>query len=807
MLPSGTLFLDRDDVYNDERARYRAYALYDVILRRVEADLASEARPRNMDCLKKVTDDQDKEEYLKQWHTVAEVAEAYPKLLVWLAEGKVAGLRNVFGLLVALARLVPGVRWVLWYIMFRKLADRAPWRHALYEAVRQRYLLEQNEAAKDPHVQPDMFSTTMRAESSRLRLSSVADVTVPVHRMARDDLHAKIVHMSSGCIGLSGLRGSGKSTLIRDLCQHRYGTPKYLPEDEKSFLAGSYPGGPQGNGTETTSVRGLRLLVHAPLRFDAREFVIHLYTSLCDAVLADPWFNKPSFGGNVIGPILLADSGRLTTVLGGLCVIVLLLAAVVLGHYADTHDWLMRTWVVTDWRDWLAWAVAAVLAVVALSIVLRRTRNAVLEVRQVIHLAVDARNRLRRLHYQRTYTLSRGGSLSAPGGAGVTVGASRELAEQAMTLPELIDDFRDFAERVVAALQEKEAEREEQEQKEKKRERKGKNKERGHHDVRLIIGIDEMDHIAEANDACKFLDEISALFGTAGCVFLVAVSPHTLAAIDQRTVPLKTSSGGLFDEMIWVDPLPFHDAATFVNSWVSGMPVWHTALCYVLSGGLPRELSRITRAIVTAADRHKTLTLQEATRRVTDEEIVAFTHRAMASAVSLDNGVAFGLLTPLTTLLLGLTGWDQPTYDAYPPAQEELPSQEELIAEVMGVATRRWTDFPPETAPVTREIVRSFIAGLYFLLTVRVLFERGREAVAGLLPPDTRGPWRHSAPYGGRVPDPAALRELVNVRGALNVSPQFAAALLREVWRNLNGDTADRTFAAALVMLDFLLGQ
>ena len=65
---------------------------------------------------------------LTAWHTVAEVAEAYPKLLVWLAQGRVSGLRNVFGALVAVARLLPGVRAILWHLMFEKVADRAPWR-------------------------------------------------------------------------------------------------------------------------------------------------------------------------------------------------------------------------------------------------------------------------------------------------------------------------------------------------------------------------------------------------------------------------------------------------------------------------------------------------------------------------------------------------------------------------------------------------------------------------------------------------------------------------------------------------------
>jgi hypothetical protein len=795
MLPSGTLFLDRDDVYQDARARYQAYGLYDAILGQVKDDLAGKARSTKMAFPSKVIDDsrgEDKEQLLAKWHTVAEVAEAYPKLLVWLAGGKVSGLRNVFGLLVAVARLVPGVRLVLWYLMFRKVADRAPWRPALYEAVLQRHLRHENTRALSPSVPPDMFRMTMTsAETGRIRLSSVADVTVPVRTRARDNLRTKAVYMSSGCIGVSGLRGSGKSTLIRDLCQHRYGTPENLPGSERSYLGGNYPGGPETGGAETP-VRGLRFVVPAPLRFDPRDFVIYLYTRLCDAVLADPWFNKPSFGGTVLGPFLLASSGRQATALGGLfAAIIAALMAAVLGYYADTQGWPLHSWL-ANWRDWSPWAGMAVLAAVALVLVLRRTRDAALEARQVIHLAVDAENRLRRLHYQRTYTTSHGGSLSAPMGGGISIGASREFAEQAMTLPELIDDFRDFAERVVAALHEKEAEKEERE--------KENGRERSHPDVRLIIGIDEMDHIAAEGDACTFLDEISALFGTTNCLFLIAVSPDTLAAVEQRTVPLKTSSSGLFDEMVWVDPLPFHDAASFVNSWVSGMPVPLAALCYALSGGLPRELSRIARAVVAAAGRGGELTLRQATRRVTDEEIVAFTHRTMASAVSLDNGSAFALLTTLTTLLVQLTGWDQPTYDAYPP------NQSTLITDVLAEATRLWNHSSPKITPVTREIVQSFIAGLYFLLTVRILFERETGTVDELLMPEAGHPRAYSAAYGESEPDPPALRELVHARGALSVSPHLAVALVNQALLNLESNTEQRTYGASLVMLDLLPG-
>jgi hypothetical protein len=170
----------------------------------------------------------------------------------------------------------------------------------------------------------------------------------------------------------------------------------------------------------------------------------------------------------------------------------------------------------------------------------------------------------------------------------------------------------------------------------------------------------------------------------------------------------------------------------------------------------------------------------------------------MASAVSLDNGSAFGLLTPLTGLLVELTGWDQPTYDVYPPDQHEL------IDKVLTEMTRLWNGLAPETTPVTREIVHSFIAGLYFLLTVRVLFERDRDTVDELLMPDAGHPRTYSAAYGASEPDPPALRELVHARAALSVSPDLAVALVNEAWLNLESNAVKRNVAATLVLLDLL---
>src|SRR5437868_6340766 len=129
VLPSEWLFLDRDDVFENESAKRRAKDLY----REIAKEVAKAPEFPQVTPPAGVSDDSasDKNE-LEWWHIMAEVAESYPRLLIWLTEGQVGngGLRNVFGLLIAMLRLIPWVRQGLRRVLFQPAAKLAPWRPA-----------------------------------------------------------------------------------------------------------------------------------------------------------------------------------------------------------------------------------------------------------------------------------------------------------------------------------------------------------------------------------------------------------------------------------------------------------------------------------------------------------------------------------------------------------------------------------------------------------------------------------------------------------------------------------------------------
>jgi len=737
MLPSGRFFLSRDSVYEtDRRARQRALWLYDQVLEDVEktpelnmpkADRHKTRQPPFPKLRGKEPEVGDKE-CQRVWGVVAEVAAPYPRLLAWLAEGRVSGTWNVFGSLVGVTRLIPGLRWLLWHFMFEPVARYAPWRTALYEAILQDQRSKQNETP----------AGTLICNGSEVPgLSAITDVAAIQDLPGRHELRQRVVNMSSGCIGISGLRGSGKTALIQDFCSHRYGTP-HIPTPDTN--------------ADKPLLPGMRVMIQAPLPFDVREYLIHQYACLCEAVLADVRFNPATLFQRVLGPILRPGLARPRALLGGLAGVALLVVAG--GLLAGTWPhWDARTWEV----------VGGIVALVAgLAAITWRTRWAFVEARQVITLAADAQARLRRLQFLRTDTRTRGGKLGGPMGAGVSMGASSEFAELAITLPELIDDYRDFVERVVGGLEQ--AEREE---------KKARDSEDGQSpdpetSVRLVIGLDEIDQIDDAAKAHKFLDELSAVFGTPQCVYLIAVSPDTLAAADQRTVPMRTSSGGLFDEMVWLDPLTESQAADLLARRVTGLPPTFAELCYVLSGGLPRELLRVARALFTTdGAKSGTATLADATRHVIDGEVRALKHRALASAAALTVSAAPGLFR-----LLSDDQWPMSRIDA----AASHPGQHAIINRILGDVSVLWagdgragfSEQGKDVAPFTSEVCDSLLASLYFLLTVRQLFTAT---------PDNRDDWLDD------VPD--ALRDLSRACVALGTNPYLAALLVDEARKRL----------------------
>lgn len=342
----------------------------------------------------------------------------------------------------------------------------------------------------------------------------------------------------TGAIGIAGTRGAGKTTVI-----------EYYQAQHRS----------------------LTLLVPAPVQYNAREFVLHLYAQLCHAVLRrlpapDPavpgrlWpvvrnagigVLATGIGALIVGPARLLRPGSWALaqqLIGGLFllfgILELLMAVLGLGLLAWQRHWVRRAW---------RWVVDG-------------PRGADAEPT----LADTARERLRRIRFLQTTTTGWSGKVTVPA-AEVEITGSVERAEQPLTYPEIVHELRQFIERVAR--------------------RDG-----------VIIAIDELDKIDDPERAQAFVNEIKGVFGVPGAQFLVSVSEDALASFERRGLPVRDAFDSAFDEIVRLEPLGLADTCALLRSRVIGVSDLFGGLAHCMAGGLARDLIRMARSMRTSTD-------------------------------------------------------------------------------------------------------------------------------------------------------------------------------------------------------------
>ncbi|MBT2468198.1 hypothetical protein J7E97_09995 [Streptomyces sp. ISL-66] len=184
-----------------------------------------------------------------------------------------------------------------------------------------------------------------------------------------------------------------------------------------------------------------------------------------------------------------------------------------------------------------------------------------------------ALRQLRQIRYEQTLsnehsmTLRLGGAKQLPVGFDVGSKQGTSLAERAKTYPEIVSGLRAFLEAVTQQYQ-------------------------------LIIAVDELDKLRSAADVENFLNDIKGVFGASRCYFLVSVSEEAAGSFERRGMPFRDVFDSCFDDVLMLQRLQLPAARDILYGLLLGWTKPFVALCYVLSGGLPRELQRSARALV-----------------------------------------------------------------------------------------------------------------------------------------------------------------------------------------------------------------
>jgi hypothetical protein len=381
--------------------------------------------------------------------------------------------------ILAILAVALGVRWTLWRrrrtALMRSVAPAFQrWIGVLRDQVLRPFIVERrNDEVRNPR----LFDVSIGGKSLHMLIEgSEPRRLVETEAMAQVRSMARNVH--SGSLGVSGPRGVGKSTILRF-----FGADPAADDD-----------------------RDLRLVMAAPVDYEPREFIIHLFSQLCEAVPHDP---------------------------------------------AD--------------------------------------RSA---------LAAETRGHLEQLRYLRTYTASWSASLTPRSFLTLTRGYAKQRAEQPVTLPELVDTFRGYSARVASW----------------RRSASGP-------DGRVVIGIDEVDKIRDSDRAEAFLNDVKAIFGVPGCLYLMSLSEDAMAGFAHRSPSIRGTFDSAFDELIPVGPMTYRHSEQLLFKRVTGVPRPFIALCHVLAGGLPRDLVRAARALIDVSRDTGEKTLSDTARDLIRREL------------------------------------------------------------------------------------------------------------------------------------------------------------------------------------------
>ncbi|HEX5403940.1 MAG TPA: transcriptional regulator [Pseudonocardiaceae bacterium] len=441
------------------------------------------------------------------------------------------------------AKVLPRPSAAGWRTQHRSLtatlvANQREWRVAADRVVVTVVSQQLNEA-----IQPKFGTELGRLDRTGLGQMRAGDRAVATAAFAR--LSDLVGGIAGGAIGMAGPRGAGKSTLL------------------ESYRAGKFlqPGNEH-----------IALLEGVPVRYDAREFALHLYARTCAEVIrfcdrrigAD---TAPSRDWRIVyrrwAPILL--------------VVVLWLAASLVG----ANILLAQHMLAVAW-----WPLSTVLAAGTVCyLVARRPRSRPVAATSAAEAADSlpslrrfARERLADIQFQQKRTTGWSGKISLPFGSEVQRSDSHEMTPLPLTYPQVVHEFGAFLGTTISCVTTLP----------------------NIATPAVVIILDELDKILSAEHAQEFINEVKALFSleVPGFLFLVSVSEDALASFERRGLPVRDAFDSAFDVIFRVEYLKLDDARSVLASRILRLPEPFMCLCHCMAGGLPRELIRIARQVV-----------------------------------------------------------------------------------------------------------------------------------------------------------------------------------------------------------------
>jgi hypothetical protein len=268
---------------------------------------------------------------------------------------------------------------------------------------------------------------------------------------------------------------------------------------------------------------------------------------------------------------------------------------------------------------------------------------------------------------------------------------------------------------------------------------------------RVVIAIDEIDRLGTDKEALAFLADIKAILGVPRVHYLLAVAEDVGAAFLRRGLPHRDVTDSSLDDVLHVPPCVFQESADILRKRLRLIDYPYIALAHGLSGGIPRDLIRCARRLVSI--RKNTETFPDMTRTLIVEEL-------SQTFIGFRTLLAKGQETPGTVAALDAFH----SLGAHLQAVRERPETADQLRGALALFVRYEVDGLPEES---RRLVEEAGAYAYFCLTLLDIFGR----------PDNEGRLTEAGHREGH------LELLATARQELSVSPHSARTRLDTVRR------------------------
>lgn len=279
-------------------------------------------------------------------------------------------------------------------------------------------------------------------------------------------------------------------------------------------------------------------------------------------------------------------------------------------------------------------------------------------------IAEEARRHRDALRFQQSYTSGWSGALKLPFGLEGGMNGARTMSRSQRSLPELVSDFRGFLQTLAS----------------------------GQEYGRVTICIDELDKLESDDKAHLFLNQIKAIFGVPNVFYLVSVSENAISAFERRGLPFRDVFDSSFDTIVQVNYLTNEESKALLKRRTTRVPEPFLCLCHCMSGGLPRDLIRACRDMLSVSAEERRTDLLPLARSVIAQECHGKA-RAMSTACSKLSPDAdqTQFLTMLMELLTGSLAEDK-LLDGATTLLRSADELRELVAQI-----------PPDNNPHIRE--------------------------------------------------------------------------------------------------------